>query len=138
MSFETIVSPPVRHWHIWTRSGTIYRMHAGRYTSRATAHRAAARIAAAPADRLVLECPGTCPQSVPSRRPRTNPLARLGHPHRVTLSHRLAERLNLPVGRVRGALDDSLDSPRPARESEPDASPDEARAILKEIVSVTR
>ena len=116
----------------------MFRFHATPYYSRPTAHRAAARIAPVPADRLVLACTGECPRSEPSRRPRHNRLARLGHPDRVTLSHRLAERLNLPVGRVRGALDDSLDSPRrPAREPAPDASPDEARAILREIADVT-
>ena len=75
-----------------------------------------------PADRLVLACE-SCPPSVRSRRPRGDKLKRLGHQDRVKLSHRLADALELPVGRVRGALDAALDAGRVQPQPEPDATP---------------
>ena len=73
------------------------------------------------AGRLVLACE-SCPPSVRSRRPRSNKLRALGHPERVRLSHRLADALALPVGRVRGALDAALDAGRVQPQPEPDAT----------------
>ena len=121
------------HYHVWTRAGRIFRMHPREYSDKSNARRAAVKLAPEARDRLVLAC-HDCPPAVRSKRPQHNKLARLGHPERVTLSHRLADQLDIPIGRARAALDTALDNPR----SRPtDATPQEARRILRQIARVT-
>ena len=55
------------HFHVWVRSGKVFRIVEKVYNSQPVAHRAAERLKADPADRMVRKCSG-CPTSAPSKR----------------------------------------------------------------------
>ena len=88
----------MEHFHVWTRSGKIYSMQERRFDSRTTAHKAAVKLRAEKADRLVLACSG-CPVTRPSKR---RPL-RWG-----VVARTIAARLGAPAAQVREALAEAI------------------------------
>ena len=58
---------PAPHFHVWLRRGRTYTMVARSYEARATAAKAATKLRADKADRLVLQCE-SCPPAVRSKR----------------------------------------------------------------------
>lgn len=130
------------HYHIWLRSGTAFHLRPKAYNTRAAAHKAAALLRAAPADRLVLVCE-SCPRPVRARRRsavRWRDIARA-----AGLPAAAATRLKAAYGaerrRVRGEAPDSpaanASPTATAAPAGPDASPAEARAIMQEIKRAT-
>lgn len=56
------------HFHVWVRSGRVFTMRLKQYATQQAAHKAAVKLRADPADRMVRGC-SACPTSTRSRRP---------------------------------------------------------------------
>ena len=91
-----------KHFHVWTRSGTVFVLKPKPYRSRAHANKVAAELRASPDDRMVRACV-ECPTTQPSkRRP----------PRWATVARAVAAELGADPAAVRAALDAALAAER--------------------------
>ena len=115
----------MRHYHVWTRSGTTFILRPKRFNTRAAAFKAACKLRAAPADRLVLACDDCPRRAARKRRPvRWSAIARA-----VGLPYSAAARLRAAYDAERAR--ETPDSPAPDAASPNaarDAGPDEAQS----------
>ena len=90
------------HYHVWTRSGTVFVLKPKPYKSRAHANKVAAALRASPDDRMVRACT-ECPVTKPSkRRP----------PRWATVARAVAAELGAEPAAVRRALTTALAAER--------------------------
>ena len=101
------------HYHVWLRSGSIFRLVPRKFDDRSTARKWAVRRGAGRTDRLVLACE-ECPEPKRSKRrpPRLSVLAR-----------DVAAAVGAPVSKVREALKASMAREREARRLEREGLP---------------
>ena len=92
------------HFHVWTRSGRVFRFHAHPYASRSHASKVAAKLRPDKADRLVLQCEA-CP---PTQRSRRRP------PRWAKVAAEMAAALGADPADVRRALDAALEHEKAA------------------------
>ena len=62
------------HFHVWVRSGRVFTMRPKLYNTQPAAFKAAAKLRAVAADRMVRVCED-CPKSAPSRAPKPSAVA---------------------------------------------------------------
>ena len=62
------------HYHAWVRAGRVFTMRPKTYNTQPAAFKAASKLRADPADRMVRQCE-VCPKSAPSRTPKPSAIA---------------------------------------------------------------
>ena len=90
------------HYHVWTRSGRIFRIHDHPYASRSHAAKVAAKLRSDPQDRMVRACT-ECPPPVRSKRK---------PPRWSRVAAAVAEAVGADLATVRSALEDAIATER--------------------------